>query len=293
MKIAHINNTSGIGSDLSKAQALQGHLSDVYVFNRKIYNQFGGIMINYKSPFSRWKVFRKLKEYHIWHYHYPYGSLKASLEKRNQRKIYVKHYHGDDLRGKFDDDICLVSTPDLLQYAPKGQWIPTPISIEKIISNTRLPPNPKLRIAHYPYYKMYGHSDLYSGTLDLLQKTRGCEIVRILGLPHQETLQMISMCDIVIGKIIPNIGWFGRFELEGMALGKPVITYVSDELYDKYKPPVFRTNAKNFRQDLEALLEDSGLQYRLAREGIEYVKYNHSIKRILEILDKAYKLLDS
>jgi hypothetical protein len=77
MKIAHINNISGIGSDLSQAQILQGHLSDVYVFNPKIYNQFGGTMINYRSPFSRWKVFRKLKEYDIWHYHYPYGSLKA------------------------------------------------------------------------------------------------------------------------------------------------------------------------------------------------------------------------
>ncbi len=289
MKIAHINNISGIGTELSKSQRLQGHLSDVYVFNQKIYKQFGGIMVNYKSPFSRWKIFNRLKEYDIWHYHYPYGSLKVNLEKRNHGKVYIKHYHGDDLRGKFDAEFCLVSTPDLLQYAPNAQWLPTPISIDNKTSISENLPDAKLRLAHYPYYRMYEHEDLYSETLDSLQNTGDYEVVRILGLPHEETLRMISTCNIVIGKIIPNIGWFGRFELEGMALGKPVITYVSDQLYDKYRPPVFRTNAKNFKQDLVSLLNDIQLQRKLASEGIQYIKDYHSLKAILGILDKVYK----
>ena len=103
---------------------------------------------------------------------------------------------------------------------------------------------------------MYGHLDIYSEILDSLQKTGKCDVVRILGVSHEETLRLISSCDIVLGKIIPNIGWFGRFELEGMALGKPVIAYISEELYDKYKPPVFITTIQNFKEDLEALLED-------------------------------------
>ena len=289
MKIAHINNISGIGTELSKSQRLQGHLSDVYVFNQKIYKQFGGIKVNYMSPFSRWKIFNRLKEYDIWHYHYPYGSLKVNLEKRNQGKVYIKHYHGDDLRGKFDAEFCLVSTPDLLQYAPNAQWFPTPVCIDNKISISENLPKAKLRLAHYPYYRMYEHEDLYSEILDSLQNTGDYEIVRILGLTHEETLRMISTCDIVVGKIIPNIGWFGRFELEGMALGKPVITYVSDELYDKYRPPVLRTNSKNFKRDLLSLLDDIHLQHKLANEGIQYVKDYHSIKTILGILDKVYK----
>jgi glycosyltransferase involved in cell wall biosynthesis len=293
LKIAHINNISGIGSDLSQAQILQGHLSDVYVFNPKIYNQFGGTMINYRSPFSRWKVFRKLKEYDIWHYHYPYGSLKAGLEKRNQGKIYLKHYHGDDLRGKSDDDFCLVSTPDLLKYAQNGKWLPSPVCIDKLLTVTENRDGGRLRVAHYPYYKMYGHLDIYSEILDSLQKTGKCDVVRILDVSHRETLRLISTCDIVLGKIIPNIGWFGRFELEGMALGKPVIAYISDDLYDKYKPPVFITTNQNFRQDLEALLEDTSVQHKLAKEGIQYVKEYHSTKKIVETLQNIYRQLGS
>ena len=293
MKIAHINNISGIGSALSEAQVLQGHVSDVYVFNKKIHNQFGGIMINYRSPFSRWKVFKKLQGYDIWHYHYPYGSLKAGLEKRNRGKLYLKHYHGDDLRGKPDNDFCLVSTPDLLQYAQNGTWLPNPVCIDKLVSIAENKREGRLRIAHYPYYKMYGHLDVYSDILDSLRKTARCDIIRILGLSHEETLRLISTCDIVIGKIIPNIGWFGRFELEGMALGKPVITYVADDLYNKYKPPVFTTTVKNFRQDLEALMEDASVRERLSKEGVQYVKKYHSPQTVVEKLDEIYMRLHS
>ena len=70
-----------------------------------------------------------------------------------------------------------------------------------------------------------------------------------------------------------------------MALGKPVIAYISEELYDKYKPPVFITTIQNFKEDLEALLEDRNIQHKLAKEGIQYVKEYHSTKKIVEILD--------
>ena len=68
-----------------------------------------------------------------------------------------------------------------------------------------------------------------------------------------------------MGKILPTIGWIGRFELEGMALGKPVIAYVSDELYEKYRPPVHRTTPETLKQDLEYLIEKSDYREQLAK----------------------------
>ena len=52
MKIAHINNISGVASILSNYQRKQGHEVDVFVFNKLISNQFGGNMINYMSPLA-------------------------------------------------------------------------------------------------------------------------------------------------------------------------------------------------------------------------------------------------
>ncbi len=127
MRIAHVNNTAGIASILSRHQRLLGYEADVFVFNKYLHKQFGGEKVSYYFPLSRWRFFKKLKGYDIWHYHYPYGSLKRSLEKRKEKRICLKHYHGDDLRGKYDSDFCLVSTPDLLEFAPNGEWFPTPL----------------------------------------------------------------------------------------------------------------------------------------------------------------------
>jgi len=300
MRIAHINNISGVPSTIAEYQKKQGHSADVFVFNDTAYKQFGGIKINYRSPIAQWKLFRKLKkDYDVWHYHYPYGSLENSLEKRNQGKAYLKHYHGDDIRGKHDNDFCLVSTPDLLQYAPNGKWLPNPIDIyqiKKIIvakeeEPTQAKSKNKVRIAHYPFYKSNPSPgfDYYTIALNKLQKENKCENVEILNLSHIQALQVMYSSDIIVGKILPEVGWFGKFELEGMALGKPVIAYVSDYLYEKYKPPVYRTTKDTFMRDLENLIANNDEKNRLAGEGHEYVKKHHSIEPIIKTVNECYK----
>ncbi len=300
MRIAHINNISGVPSTIAEYQKKQGHSVDVFVFNDIAYKQFGGIKINYRSPIAQWKLFNRLKkDYDIWHYHYPYGSLKNSLEKRNRGKIYLKHYHGDDIRGKHDNDFCLVSTPDLLQYAPNGKWLPNPIDIshiEKIVVANKESIQPKnnsrVKIAHYPFYKNTNSSgfDYYASVLNKLQKENKCENVEILNLSHSQALHAMYSSDIIVGKILPDVGWFGRFELEGMVLGKPVIAYVSDYLYEKYKPPIYRTTKETFMQDLENLVADNDEKYRLAMEGREYIKNHHSIEPIIKTVNECYKM---
>ncbi len=293
MKIAHINNTSGVASRLASKQISKGFKSDVFVFNRVAYEQFGGIKFNYSSPFSRWKFFKLIKSYDIWHYHYPYGSLKSKLEKNHQDKIFIKHYHGSDLRGKFENDFCFVSTPDLLKFAPNGIWIPIPIDTDKLETISRNLKTPffdkkPLRIAHYPYYKIRSHDDNYSEALLHAKENLHCEIVDIINLKHDNALKLISECDVVIGKIMPEMGWFSTFELEGMFFGKPVIAYISNDLYDKFQPPVFRTTKITFKEDLETFLTNFSELTRLSQLGKKYVKEYHSIDKISDKIEKYY-----
>jgi hypothetical protein len=296
MKIAHINNTSGIATVVARQQRREGHEVDVFVFNDKTFRQFGGNKLNYWSPLDRWKLFRILKRYEVWHYHYPYGSLKRSLEKRNTDKIYLKHYHGNDLRGRQEQDFCLVSTPDLLKYAPNGKWLPTPIDLEEIwatreglaSSNRNEMEEHKIKVAHYPYYKSYSSSDFYSDVLFRLQKEQKCELIHILNQSHLQALRSIAISDVIVGKILPDVGWFGKFELEGMALGKPVIAYVSDEMYEKYKPPICRTTKDTFKRDLENLIEDRSTMELLSQEGPKYVRNYHSLETVVEAVMACY-----
>ena len=110
MRIAHIGNTAGIGSMLSREQQQKGDDTDVFVFDDLTRSRFGGTN-NYNSFFDKNLFYMRLKQYDIWHYHYPYGSLHAYLKKNFKKKIFLKHYHGSDLRmtGEKDLDFCLVS----------------------------------------------------------------------------------------------------------------------------------------------------------------------------------------
>jgi hypothetical protein len=294
MKIAHIGNTAGIPSTIALEQSKRGHIVDVFTFDDLTEKMFGGSRINYNSYFEKFWFHRKLNSYEIWHYHYPHGTLKKNLEKQRKKAKLLKHYHGSDIRteGTIDNDFCLVSTPDLLKFTPNGIWLPNPLDLDLInkfkISNSD--GNGPLRIAHYPYYEINRQlPDNYSQVFSSLASLTNCTFTKISGIAHSDALKMISESDIVVGKIMPEMGWFSTFELEGMALKKPIIAYISDELYEKYKPPVFRTSIATFKQGLLSLIEDENVRRELGSAGFEYVKKYHSCDKIVNVLDNCYK----
>jgi hypothetical protein len=148
--------------------------------------------------------------------------------------------------------------------------------------------NKIIKVAHYPYYKNYSSLDYYSDVLFRLQEEKKCEITSILHQPHLQALRIMARSDIIIGKILPDIGWFGKFELEGMALGKPVIAYVSEELYEKYKPPIYRTTKDTFKKDFQTFVDDCFERERLSHEGPKYVRTNHSLESVAKTVMTCY-----
>jgi glycosyltransferase involved in cell wall biosynthesis len=284
----HIGNTAGIGSVLAKYQGYP----PVYCFDETTHRQFGGQLIDWNGGnrlsrlITRKRFLTELRNYDVWHYHYPYGRLKEALEKSKGTRKYLKHYHGDDIRDKHDDDFCLVSTPDLLQFTPNGVWFPTPIDLEELVGINTTTANSKIRIAHYPHYKEYESADNYSEALDSLENV---DIVRITGTSHHEAIEAMGNCDIVVGKILPNIGWFGKLELEAMALGKPVTAYISDELYEKYRPPVYRVTVKSLADGLRDLAEDEKQRNKLGELGRAYVTEHHDARKVVQLLEGYYQ----
>lgn len=296
MNIAHVGNISGVGSILAKEQTTKGlyDQAEVYVFDDVTLKQFGGKMVKWNAGsviarlVAQSRFFSELEKYDVWHYHYPHGRLKEGLEKRKGGKKYIKHYHGDDLRGKHEDDFCLVSTPDLLQQAPNGVWLPNPINLTGLQAPPGRTEGEKIRLAHYPYYKNYKRENYYEEAFKALDGNR-CEVVEVFNIPQEAVLEAIAGCDIVVGKILPDVGWFGKFELEGMALGKPVICYVSDELYEKYRPPIYRATKETLADDLRALVENAGERKRLSEAGSNYVRENHDVSKIVKRLEEYYQ----
>jgi Glycosyltransferase len=74
----------------------------------------------------------------------------------------------------------------------------------------------------------------------------------------------------------------GTLAFEGMGLGKPVVSYLPDEIVQRYMPdcPVYNATIDNLADRLEELLNDPELRLELGRKGIAFVKKNLNYDKI-------------
>ncbi len=85
-----------------------------------------------------------------------------------------------------DLDFCLVSTPDLLNLAPNGEWLPIPVDLEKI-EPFRIDPvidGKSPNISHYPYYLNKPDWDYFTPTFAELEKENKLKVIKVINLNH-------------------------------------------------------------------------------------------------------------
>jgi len=92
------------------------------------------------------------------------------------------------------------------------------------------------------------------------------------------------------------IGWYAMFALEGMALAKPVLTYLRDDLLGLYalhsfaaECPIMNTTAAAIIDSLRRLIEDRALCADLGTRGRAYVLRYDSLEKIGAFLDELYR----
>jgi glycosyltransferase involved in cell wall biosynthesis len=116
---------------------------------------------------------------------------------------------------------------------------------------------------------------------------------RVEGLSNEEVKSKIIEADLVIDQLV--MGWYGMFALEAMALSKPVICFLRDDLLDLYEkkglfngdlPPIINANISNIKDVLKdsilnkTKLDDVGIRSR------EFVFKNNSYDVIGEFFYK-------
>lgn len=303
MKILHIGNTAGIATQICKNMRKKGHKCDTMIFYPDTLNQ--GCDFNYSvssrlirlTPlFQLYRVARMLqhiKDYDIIHFH-AFGGITFQMDyilwKPLGKKI-VLHYHGSELRRFKTEspfatlaDMKYVSTPDLLQYCDKeAVWLPTPIDIMKY-DYVGLDYEPKLTIVHAVVSLEHGMkkkgTDIILKAVEIV-KQRGYDFDFKLfcGIPHADLMQEIKNADIVIGQT--KIGWYGSLELEAMAMGKPVISYIDNQYLpgaNVYIPPIYpilKDDPVSTANAICELIESRVLRNSISHKGRHFVEQWH------------------
>ena len=124
-------------------------------------------------------------------------------------------------------------------------------------------------------------------------RNRGVEFDyrEIYKVPNVEAQQIYQGCDIVIDQFI--VGGIGTLAFEAFGYGKPLVSYVLQDVIDRDMPdcPVWNATIDNLADKLEYLICQPKLRLELGRKGVEFVKQHLDYENIQNEVIRLYENL--
>jgi len=190
---------------------------------------------------------------------------------------------------------CLIPGPELMSYVQpdlfstvfrtKARIIPSEFSLKYPSASKQRPV-----VVHVPSRLMLKGTPSVLQTIEHLKKQYNFDFKLIHNVSHAKAVQMVRDCDIMLDQFV--IGGFGVASLEAMAMGKPVICYISPNR--KGLPsdcPIVNANQDNLSEVLGKLLENGALRHQIGRRSRAYVEKYHDAHKIARDLVKIYEEL--
>lgn len=188
----------------------------------------------------------------------------------------------DDQKGavnaKYYRDWCneLVAMGDMHDYVygSRPDFVHWPIDVNDVKFVGPREHDGPLIVAHSPNHRHFKGTRFIEAAINSL-RAKGYDVVLdiIERVPNDEAKRRYAAADIVFAQCI--LGWPGFTEIESMAAGKPVLTYVRDE--DRYLPHVpgwapLSVTPDNAEAVLEELLRSSERRAELGSQGRKHVE---------------------
>ena len=185
-------------------------------------------------------------------------------------------------------DAFVVLDEEMQSYLPEATIIPRVINLDEWkfvgIRETDCP-----LIVHAPSFPtIKGTPFVQKAVRQLKKEGLKFNYREVTNLKHKEAMELYKKADIIIDQLL--IGWYGVLTVEAMALGKPVLVYLQDDLYKPAKPiPVENVNPSNLEDKLRYILKDFNRRKDLSIRGRTFVEEMHDVKKVTRQLIALYK----
>jgi len=181
----------------------------------------------------------------------------------------------------------IVASPLNLTFVPDAAYVPKAIELDAFayVGPKR---SEKPLVVHAPSRRATKGSDLAIRGLDAL-KARGVDFdYRLIeGVPHDELRSIYADADVVVDNLL--LGDAEVSALEAMALGKPVVTRIRDDVRAAHPDvPAVHADPDTFEKAVEPLLRDAEMRRRIGEEGRAYVERNHAADVVAKQLLSIY-----
>lgn len=186
---------------------------------------------------------------------------------------------------------AVISGCDWVDYMDFWQFlVPAHFSIDtqaiQTVSDFSDPKSP-MRVFHAPNHRaIKGTVFIESAVRELQAEGFSIELVTVEKKSNDEVQRLMRTCDIVADQLI--IGWYAMFALEGMAMGKPVICYLREDLCDLYRstgaisenPPLISATPNTIKETLRDLTTRRAEFLSMGMQGRRYAEKYHSLEAV-------------
>jgi len=193
---------------------------------------------------------------------------------------------------KYADHIFCYN-PDLMHILPKKtEFMPYPsVDIHAIKPNLIQKRN-RIMILHAPSKRAVKGTDIIISAIKRLAKKYPLELILIENMPHDKALEYYKKADIAVDQL--EIGWYGGFAVETMAMGIPTICFLrNDDLRQfvsfKKEIPIVNANKDSLERVLQNLIQDSVLRKKIGNKSRKFVEKYHDPISIAQKMINIYQ----
>jgi glycosyltransferase involved in cell wall biosynthesis len=156
------------------------------------------------------------------------------------------------------------------------------------------------RILHAPNHRSLKGTDYLIAAVEALRKEGyTIELDVAERISNVEVRARIAQADLVADQFV--IGWYAMFAIEAMALERPVLCYLRDDLERLYvlsgligpgEIPIARCDPVTVKDTIRELINSPERRVELGRRGRAFVERHHSIRAVGATFDGINRLLE-
>ncbi|WP_274363648.1 glycosyltransferase family protein [Paenibacillus thermotolerans] len=192
-------------------------------------------------------------------------------------------------------DTAIIQDHELYRYiAPYYKNIYTlPLAIDASSIKHAVPSihNNTPLIVHAPTNIEFKGTKYIESALEKLRNHMKFIYKRIEKMSHREAMDWYMRSDIVIDQVL--CGTYGLLSVEAMAMGKPVVAYIRDDLRPWFPKdlPIVSASPLQLEGVLGELITNPSLRHELGRKGRQFVAGHHDVQVVMPQLLRIYKEL--
>lgn len=192
-------------------------------------------------------------------------------------------------------DEQIVCSPQYSPFVKDAKFIPLGLDLEQF-SFSKIPPiENAIRIVHAPTSrKKKGTQYLIDAVEKLQSEGVAVELDVVEGVSHAELLERYKEAHICVVSLMG--GWYGTSAIEAMALGRPVVSFVRESLFDYIdwtadEVPIISANKNTIYEVLKDVLSHPERLEEIAKESRTFAINRHDYHNVAKNLLNMYQNL--